>query len=91
MLDTRSYIVEFDDNDQMELTANLIAKSLYAQYDPDGNLWDMWGPTALTLQQWLAREHSLSQNGRRTRNFQFKFPAHVFHGIHCDIFMWLEI
>ena len=30
-LDTQSYIVEFDDNDQTELTANLIAKSMYAQ------------------------------------------------------------
>ena len=36
-LDTRSYIVEFDDNDQAELTANLIAESMYAQCDPDGN------------------------------------------------------
>jgi hypothetical protein len=29
--------VEFDDNDQTELTANLIAESMYAQGDPDGN------------------------------------------------------
>ena len=36
-LDTRSYVVEFDDNDQMELTANLIAELMYAQCDPDGN------------------------------------------------------
>ena len=36
-LDTRSYILEFDNNDQTELTANLIAKSMYAQCDPDGN------------------------------------------------------
>ena len=37
MLNTRSYIVEFGDNDQTELTANLIAKSLYAQCDSGGN------------------------------------------------------
>ena len=37
VLDTRSYIVEFDDNNQTELTANLIAESMYAQCDPDGN------------------------------------------------------
>ena len=36
-LDTQSDIVEFDDNDQTELTANLIAESMYAQCDPDGN------------------------------------------------------
>jgi hypothetical protein len=36
-LDTQSYIVEFDDNDQAKLTANLISKSMYAQCDPDGN------------------------------------------------------
>ncbi len=31
VLDTRSYIVEFDDNDRTELTANLISKSMYTQ------------------------------------------------------------
>ena len=30
-LDMRSYIVEFNDNDQTKLTANLIAESMYAQ------------------------------------------------------------
>ena len=29
--------MEFYDNDQTELTANLIAESMYAQCDPDGN------------------------------------------------------
>jgi hypothetical protein len=29
--------VEFDNNDQTEITANLIAKNMYAQCDPDGN------------------------------------------------------
>ena len=37
MLDTQSHIVEFDDNNQMELTANLIAESTYAHCDLDGN------------------------------------------------------
>jgi hypothetical protein len=37
ILDTRSYIVDFDDGDQTELTANMIAESLYLQCDPDGN------------------------------------------------------
>jgi hypothetical protein len=37
ILDTISYIVEFDDGDQTELTANIIAESLYSQCDPDGN------------------------------------------------------
>ncbi len=37
ILDTRSYIVEFDDGDQTELTANMIAESLYLQCDPNGN------------------------------------------------------
>ena len=36
ILDTRSYIVDFDDGDQTELT-NKIAESLYSQCDPDGN------------------------------------------------------
>jgi hypothetical protein len=37
ILDTRSYIINFDDGDQTELTANMIAESLYSQCDPDGN------------------------------------------------------
>ncbi len=37
ILDTQSYIFVFDDGDQTELTANMIAKALYLQCDPDGN------------------------------------------------------
>jgi hypothetical protein len=37
ILDTRSYIVDFDDCDQTELTANMIAESSYLQCNPDGN------------------------------------------------------
>jgi hypothetical protein len=37
ILDTRLYIIEFDDGDQTELTANMIAESLYSQCDLNGN------------------------------------------------------
>jgi hypothetical protein len=37
ILDTRSYIINFDNVNQTELTANMIAESLYSQCDPDGN------------------------------------------------------
>ena len=37
ILDTRSYVVHFDVGDQTELTANMIAESLYSQCDPDGH------------------------------------------------------
>ncbi len=37
ILDTRSYIITFDDGDQTKLTANLIAESLFSQCDPNGN------------------------------------------------------
>ncbi len=37
IFDTRSYIVDFDDGNQTELTANMIAESLYSQCDPDSN------------------------------------------------------
>jgi hypothetical protein len=37
ILDTRSYIVNFDDDNQTELTANMIAEFLYSQCDPDSN------------------------------------------------------
>ena len=37
VLDTREYVVTFDDGDMTELTANVIATSMYAQCGPDGN------------------------------------------------------
>jgi hypothetical protein len=37
ILDTRSYIIKFDDGNQTELTANMIAESLYSQCDPDSS------------------------------------------------------
>jgi hypothetical protein len=36
VLDTRSYIVDFADGNQAELSANLVAKLLYSQCGPDG-------------------------------------------------------
>jgi len=37
ILDTREYIVEFEDGNEVELTANLIASAMYAQCNLDGN------------------------------------------------------
>ncbi len=37
ILNTREYTVTFNDGDVTDLTANLIAESMYAQCDPDGN------------------------------------------------------
>jgi hypothetical protein len=45
ILDTRSYIVNFDDGDQTELTANMIAESLYSRCDPVT-------PTATNMSCW---------------------------------------
>jgi hypothetical protein len=42
ILDTRSYIVDFDDGDQTKLTANMIAESLYLQCDPDTTNTSYW-------------------------------------------------
>ena len=36
ILDTRGYVVEFEDGEQAELAANTIAKSMYAQCYPYG-------------------------------------------------------
>jgi hypothetical protein len=37
ILDTREYIVEFEDGNEAELNVNLIAEAMYAQCNPDGN------------------------------------------------------
>ena len=44
ILDTCEYIMTFDDGDLTDLTANLIAKSLYAQCDPDENQYVLLDP-----------------------------------------------
>ena len=41
ILESRQYVVEFEDSNDSELTANDIAQSVYAQYDPDGNQYLM--------------------------------------------------
>ena len=42
ILDTRQYIFEFEDGEEAELAANVIAQSMYAQCDPDGNQYVMF-------------------------------------------------
>jgi hypothetical protein len=37
ILDTRQYNVQFDDGEELELAANMIAESMYSQCDPEGN------------------------------------------------------
>jgi hypothetical protein len=37
ILDTHEYMLTFDDGDVTDLNANLIAQSIYAQWDPDGS------------------------------------------------------
>ena len=37
ILDTHQYVVEWEDGQQTELSANIIAQSMYAQCDADGN------------------------------------------------------
>jgi hypothetical protein len=68
ILDTRSYIVDFDYGDQTELTANMIAESLYSQCDPDGNQYVLLeeivdhqhSPTAIKLSD----QKNVCANGR---------------------------
>ena len=45
-MDSRIYRVDFDDGNICELTANVIAESMYASWDADGNeyiLFDSFG------------------------------------------------
>ena len=37
ILDTRRYVVAFENGEEAELSANAIAQSMYAQCDPEGN------------------------------------------------------
>ena len=42
ILDTRWYVVEFEDGEQAEIAANNIAHIMYAQCDPDENQYVMF-------------------------------------------------
>ena len=42
ILDTRGYVVEFDDDEKAELAANTIAQSMYAHCELDGNQFSMF-------------------------------------------------
>jgi hypothetical protein len=37
IVDTHKYVVEFDNGDETTVNVNLIAETMYAQCDPDGN------------------------------------------------------
>ena len=39
ILNTRTYLVQFDDGKVTELAANVIDTQMYAQYDSDGNMY----------------------------------------------------
>jgi hypothetical protein len=72
ILDTRFYIIHFDDGDQTELTTNLIVESLFSQCDPDGNQYLLLDeivdhrrlPTAIKL----ADQKVIRANGRTYLN-----------------------
>ena len=42
-MDSLVYRVEFDDGDVCELTVNIIAESMYASWDADGNDYILFG------------------------------------------------
>jgi hypothetical protein len=68
ILDTRSYIVNFDDGNQTELTANLITESLFSQCDPDGNQYvlldEIIDHHCLAMAIQLADQKVVRANGR---------------------------
>ncbi len=41
ILDTREYMLTFDNGDETVLNANLIAEAMYAQCDPNRNQYDL--------------------------------------------------
>ena len=42
VLDTREYVVEFEDGEDAELVANITVQTIYTQCDPDGNQYAMF-------------------------------------------------
>ena len=68
ILDTREYVIEFDDGQKAELAANVIAQNMYAQCDADGNNYLLLesivdhrrSTTALTYQDQIIKK----ENGR---------------------------
>ena len=67
ILDTRQYIVEFNDGDEAELSANVIATNMYAQCDTDGNqyvLLDSLIDFSRSTTALCYDDHKVTANGR---------------------------
>ena len=69
ILDTRQYIVEFEDGTEAELAANAIAQSMYAQCDEDGNqylLFDSIVDYRRSTTALCYADQKVTRNGRTT-------------------------
>ena len=65
-LDSRRYVVEFADGDEMELTANVIAERMFASIDEDGNdmlMLDAFVDHRMTGEALTLEDQFVSENG----------------------------
>ncbi len=68
-MDSRIYRVEFDDGDVCELTANVIAESMYASCNADGNeyiLFDSFVDYKSNLKAVMKDNQQIVHNGRNS-------------------------
>ncbi len=70
ILDTQQYVIEAEDGDETKPTANLIAESMYAQCDPNGNQYVLLDSIIVDHRRldsafWLC-DQQVIQNNRRT-------------------------
>ena len=63
ILDTREYVVEFVDGTEAELSANVIAQNMYAQSEPDGNCYVLFG----SIVDWRRSTTALCYNAQVAR------------------------
>jgi len=69
IMDSRVYCIEFDDSNVCELTANVIAESMYASCDADGNkniLFDSFVDYKSNLKAATKDNQQIVHNGRNS-------------------------
>ena len=69
IMDSRVYRVEFEDGNVCELTANVIAESMYASCDADGNkyiLFDSFADYKSNPKAVTKNNHCIVHNGRNS-------------------------
>jgi hypothetical protein len=83
IMDSRVYRVEFDDGNVCELTANVIAESMYASCDADGNEYILFD----SFVDYKSNSKAVTKDNR----LQLTSPIHCWMAFVCPVEGWINL